>query len=307
MRAAADIYTDFSKLGELKRMATRDQDSALKEAAKQFEALFVQMLLQQMRQASFGDPIFASDQLKFYREMHDQQLALHLAERGSLGLADMLVAHLSERSAKPDSDQSLTHYRKTAKPSEASPLTRAAQSFPLGEGNTQETSLKRAQPAEEIPGRFESAEEFVRTLWPEAQRAAAKLGLDPKLLLAQAALETGWGKRIIHRPDGRSSYNLFNLKAAPSWRGEEVQVNTLEYQEGVAVKKRAAFRAYENYRQSFEDYLNLIQSPRYAEALSSAEDPHQYLTALKRAGYATDPDYADKVLAIYRRETLAAL
>lgn len=304
MRAAADIYTDFAKLGELKRMSTQDQGSALKEAAKQFEALFVQMLLKQMRQASPGDPIFASDQLQFYQEMHDQQLALHLAERGSLGLADMLVAHLSERSSKPDSDQSLTPYRKTAK---VSVPNRSGQSFSLGEkGNIQETSLK-SERIEEIPGRFESAEEFVRALWPEAQRAAAKLGLDPKLLLAQAALETGWGKRIIHRPDGRSSYNLFNVKAAPSWRGEAVQVNTLEYQEGVAVKKRTAFRAYENYRQSFEDYLSLIQSPRYAEALSFAEDPHQYLSALKQAGYATDPHYADKVLAIYRRETLAAL
>ncbi len=307
MRAAADIYTDFAKLGELKRMSTQDPGSALKEAAKQFEAVFVQMLLKQMRQASPGDPIFASDQLQFYRDMHDQQLALHLAERGSLGLADMLVAHLSERSSKPDSDQSLTHYHQTAKLSEASVPTRSGQRFSLEEGNTQEASIKTAPLTEEIPGRFESAEEFVRTLWPEAQWAAAKLGLDPKLLLAQAALETGWGKKIIHRPDGRSSYNLFNIKAAHPWRGEEVQVSTLEYQEGVAVKKRAAFRAYENYRQSFEDYLNLIQSPRYAEALSSAEDPYQYLTALKRAGYATDPNYADKVLAIYRRETLAAL
>jgi flagellar protein FlgJ len=288
MRQAADIYLDFSKLSELKQIAKQDQGTALKEVAKQFEAIFVQMLLKQMREASPGDPLFAGEQMKFYQEMHDQQLAVHLAERGGIGLADMLVAQLG-RSLPPQA-------------------TRPEPSPVAGELPRQEKRASAEQvQVQDLPGRFESAADFVRTLWPEAQAAAAKIGVDPKLLLAQAALETGWGKKIIYRPDGRSSYNLFNLKSTPSWPGEEVHVSALEYQDGVAVKKRTAFRAYANYRESFEDYLNLIQSPRYADALKHASDPERYIKALAQAGYATDPNYAAKVLTLYQREHLAAL
>ncbi len=291
MRQAADIYTDFSKLGELKQLARKDSSAALKEVAKQFEAIFVAMLLKQMREASPGDPLFAGEQMKFYQEMHDKQLALHLAERGGMGLADMLVAQLGRSIPEPTRSES--------------PPVHAE----LAGQVMQEKRAPKAEQAQiqDLPGRFESAVDFVRTLWPEAKAAAAKIGVDPKLLLAQAALETGWGKKIIYHPDGRSSYNLFNLKSTPSWQGEEVQVSTLEYQEGIAVKKREAFRAYADYRQSFEDYMNLIKSPRYAEALKHASDPERYIKALAQAGYATDPDYAAKVLAIYQRETLAAL
>lgn len=330
MRAAADIYTDFSKLSELKRMSRQDQGAALKEVAKQFEALFVQMVLKQMRQASPGDPIFASDQARFYREMYDRQLALHLAERGGLGIADLLVAQLSARSSRPDSNQSLTSYRTALLeiPEDSNP-SQAADGFSIEESDARHGAPVAGQPvgyaaeggiaidvpqtsahpmaSPPLPGRFESAGDFIQSLWPEAQRAAAEIGLDPKLLLAQAALETGWGQKILHHPDGRSSHNLFNLKASPPWQGEQIQVSTLEYLDGVAVRKRAAFRTYANYRQSFQDYLKLLKNPRYAEALQHTSDPGQYLKALQRAGYATDPNYADKILAIYRHETLAAL
>ncbi len=310
MRAAADIYTDFAKLGQLKQMASQNQSAALKEAAKQFEAIFVQMLLEQMRQASSGDPMLASDQAKFYQEMYDRQLALHLAEHGGFGIAEQLQAQLSPAS-KPVSKfpapstppKALDHPSPGENTDQALPNR-----LPLLRDSRASTSVKpSATAANEPPGRFESAQDFIQSLWPEAQRAAAEIGIDPKLLLAQAALETGWGQKIIHHPDGRSSYNLFNLKASPPWQGEEIQVVTLEYQDGVAVKKRAAFRTYENYRQSFQDYVQLLKRPRYAEALEHTADPNRYLKALQRAGYATDPNYADKILAIYRHETLAAL
>ena len=155
--------------------------------------------------------------------------------------------------------------------------------------------------------RFDSPREFVKTLLPEARKAAAKIGVDPKLLIAQAALETGWGKKIIHHTDGRSSHNLFNIKAGRTWEGDRVNVGTLEYLDGVAVKKQADFRAYDNYRQSFDDYVALLQQPRYRQALDKAGDPRAYLEALQQAGYATDPDYADKILSLYQRQTLAAL
>lgn len=312
MQPIADIH----QVAGLKQLASRDEQAALKEAAKQFEALFVQMVIKQMREASLGDPLLGNSQGQLYRELYDQQLALHLAKQSGLGIADMLVAQLE----KPGSERSSADDRATALQSPEVADSSRADNAPVGEIGSSDGVLMEQQAAFEalrpsahstapapLPGRFKSAEDFVRSLWPEAQRAAADIGLDPRLLLAQAALETGWGQKIIHHPDGRSSHNLFNIKAAASWPGEEVQVSTLEYQEGIAVKKRAAFRAYENYRQSFEDYLKLIKSPRYAEVLSSTEDPRRYLTALQQAGYATDPNYADKVLTIYRHETLAAL
>ncbi|HEB78236.1 MAG TPA: flagellar assembly peptidoglycan hydrolase FlgJ [Methylothermaceae bacterium] len=296
MRKHDFIYTDFRQLADLKAKARQDRQAALKETAKQFEALFLQMVLKQMRQASPGDPLLGSDRSRFYRDMYDQQLALHLARQGSVGIAEMIVRQLSRRQPAPVTSQDLAAYRRHPLP--ASP--------PAAE--KQRDALNPAPTLTPKPvSRFESAEQFLHTLLPEARRVAAKIGVDPKLLLAQAALETGWGRKIIHHADGRSSYNLFNIKAGRSWQGDRVQVNTLEYLDGIAVRKQAQFRAYQNYRQSFEDYLSLLQSPRYAEALRRAADPEGYLRALQRAGYATDPDYADKILAIYWRQDLASL
>lgn len=287
MQAAADIH----RIAGLKQLAQKDEKAALHEAAKQFEALFVQILLKQMRQASPGDPLLGGSQGQLYRELYDSQLALHLAERKNLGIAKMLTQQLSRYLPPP---------KETTTP---------ALPWPESKLPSSEPAAQPSPPAQHpIPERFTSPQEFIRTLWPDAQQAAAKTGIDPKLLLAQAALETGWGKKILHHPDGRSSHNLFNIKTGQTWSGESVQVETLEYQDGVAVRKRAAFRAYADYRQSFEDYLRLLHSPRYAEALSSAHDPKRFLNALAKAGYATDPNYAVKVLAIYQHEeTLAAL
>jgi len=299
MQTPVPVYTDFSQLAELKLKARRGQKAALEEAAGQFEALFLEMMLKQMRQANFGDPIFDDDRTRFYREMYDHQLALHLSRQGSLGIADLLVRQLGgeEPSGKRDA-LDLQDYRRLTVPTPPPPISRKKAPPPHPEA---------ASLAEPVPGRFTSPQQFVETLLPEARRAAAQIGIDPRLLLAQAALETGWGKKIIHHPDGRSSHNLFNIKAGRSWSGDRVQVDTLEYLDGVAVRKRAAFRAYASYRQSFDDFIDLLRQPRYAEALRQVHDPQRYLQALQQAGYATDPDYAAKILAIYRRQTLAAL
>ncbi|GAB4353665.1 MAG: flagellar assembly peptidoglycan hydrolase FlgJ [Methylohalobius sp. ZOD2] len=339
MRTSADIYTDFSQLADLKRQSKQDENAALKEVAKQFEAVFVQMMLKQMRQASPGDPIFDSNRSQFYRDMHDQQLALHLSDRGNLGIADMIVRQLGDRRTPGASPQSLEDYRAEAISSEqVLGVEAGAGGIPVGgrrepvhgglmtpvrgvntsdwdtpgSSNTLSAfSENRSEAGKEIrstpPNRFESPQQFLRTLYPEAKEVADKIGLDPKLLLAQAALETGWGQKVIHHADGRSSHNLFNIKAGRRWPGEKVQVDTLEYLDGVAVKKQATFRAYPDYRQSFEDYLDLLRRPRYAEALQHTDDPRHYLNALQRAGYATDPHYADKILSIYQREYSASL
>jgi peptidoglycan hydrolase FlgJ len=155
------------------------------------------------------------------------------------------------------------------------------------------------------PWRPESPEAFVRELWPHAERAGAALGVAPEVLLAQSALETGWGRHVIPRGDGSSSHNLFGIKADTRWNGDRVQVNTLEYVNGVPEQQRAAFRAYQSPAESFADYVDFLQrNPRYRGALAQGSDAEGYLRGLQSAGYATDPAYADKILDILGRGTL---
>ena len=152
---------------------------------------------------------------------------------------------------------------------------------------------------------FSSSEAFSQQLYPAARQAASMLGVDPRLLLSQAALETGWGQRMISGNRGENSFNLFGIKADASWQGPKVWVDTLEYRDGVAVRERAAFRAYGSYEESFADYARFIrEQPRYQEALRQAGTPRGYIQALQQAGYATDPDYARKVMAIYRGDSI---
>jgi peptidoglycan hydrolase FlgJ len=148
---------------------------------------------------------------------------------------------------------------------------------------------------------------FVESLRPMAQRIAAKLGIDSAVLLSQSALETGWGQKVIQCADGSSSFNFFNIKADANWTGAVVKVPTIEYQSGVAVREWASFRAYASPEESFADYARLIgENPRYQQALECGNDPRAYVKALAEAGYATDPRYAQKVLAVYDSEPMQA-
>lgn len=150
--------------------------------------------------------------------------------------------------------------------------------------------------------KFASAEDFIATMLPMAEKAAQKLGVEARYLVAQAALETGWGKSVIKQRDGSTSYNLFGIKSHNSWGGESARVMTTEYKAGKAVKESASFRAYDSYQQSFEDFVNFLQSNgRYQKALSSTENPEQFAKELQKAGYATDPNYARKISQIARK------
>ncbi len=150
-----------------------------------------------------------------------------------------------------------------------------------------------------------SAEDFVTRYLGEATAAAKVLGVEPRLLLAQAALETGWGGATALHPDGRPANNLFGIKASASWRGSRVAQWTMEHSDGFATRKREEFRAYPHTADSFADYVNLISgTPRYAAALEHAHDPEAYARAITAAGYATDPDYAQKWLSIYHGDRL---
>ena len=273
------FYADPQGLSSLKSEAKARDPQALKAVAKQFESLFTQMLLKSMREAnksfSNGDSLFGSDQADFYQDMFDQQMSVHLSEGQGLGLADVLVRQLAGAGY---GQQATTDSQKSA-------LTNGVNS-----------------PTSSTPQPIASSKsDFIRQMLPHAQQAAKALGVDPQALLAQAALETGWGKSVPCNADGSCSYNLFGIKAGGSWSGASVNVPTLEFEDGVAVRKVDRFRAYESPADSFADYARLIRnSPRYGNALNSGANVAGFAAALQEGGYATDPQYAHKIDAVAR-------
>ncbi len=290
------LITDVAALDRLKAQARDNPDAAVGEVARQFESLLVNMMVKSMRQASLGEGALDSRQSLFYRDMYDQQLGLHLSERG-LGLADAIERQLSTHfgvgtAADTRPGRGLDDYR-----------AHAVQTPPAGTRVVQSAETAAAEPALDSPQRF------VETLMPWATEAAAQLGLAPEALLAQAALETGWGRSVIHGAGGDNSHNLFGIKADGRWDGERAVVSTLEYVDGVAVRRRDPFRAYGSYRESFQDYVAFVQQgERYRSALAQADDPAAYFSALQASGYATDPNYADKILRVMNgREMQSAL
>ncbi|PTR22009.1 flagellar assembly peptidoglycan hydrolase FlgJ [Pseudomonas sp. GV085] len=151
---------------------------------------------------------------------------------------------------------------------------------------------------------FSSADQFVNTMLPMAKEAAARIGVDPRYLVAQAALETGWGKSVMRQQDGSSSHNLFGIKTGNSWQGNSARAITSEFRNGQMVKETAEFRSYDSYKDSFHDLVTLLQTNnRYQEVVKSADNPEQFVRELQKAGYATDPDYASKISQIARQMT----
>ena len=292
------MYTDFSGLSRMRLEARRDPDGSLRAVAEQFEAIFLQMVLKSMREASFGDALFDSDQSKFYREMSDSQMAMNMADGGDLGLADAIVRQLGGAPAHASGVGGVAVH--PAGIAAAARRSAPARPAPDAEAAEQSAAVQQA-----VSATFERPLEFVRAVWEHAREAAAALGTAPEALVAQAALETGWGRHILQRPDGASSHNLFGIKADSRWLGERVSAATLEFRAGVVEQERASFRAYDSLAESFADYVRLLKSnPRYRPALASDGDPEAFAGALQRSGYATDPAYADKIRGILRGDLL---
>jgi flagellar protein FlgJ len=271
------FYADPQGLAELRSSARANDPAALKQAAQQFESLFTKMLLKNMREAnkSFGDSLFSSEQTEFYEGMFDDQLAVQLSQGKGLGLADMLVRQLSGVGATQAEGSGQTAKSDTA--ASVLPTPQATGAEPIAS----------------------SREDFIRQMLPHAEKAAREIGVDPHALLAQAALETGWGKSVPSTATGDSSFNLFGIKAGSQWSGATANVPTLEFEDGVAVKKVERFRSYESAAASFEDYAKLIgNSARYESARGSGSDIASFATALQQGGYATDPEYARKIVAV---------
>lgn len=289
--ASSALYADLGGLDALRLAARRDPAASLPAVARQFESLFVQQMLKAMRAASPGDPLFDSQQSQFYREQFDQQLAVQLSGQGAgLGLADAIVRQLGGGRA-PQSPSTPV----------ALPRARREGAAVAGSGAVAATAGVAA-PA------FAGPLAFVRSIWEHAKAAAAELGTGAEVLVAQAALETGWGRQVPRRTDGGSSHNLFGIKAGQHWPGARVAVPTLEFRDGVMRREQAAFRAYDSLAEGFADYVDVLRSsPRYRPALAAAADPQRYAAALQQAGYATDPGYGAKIRSILQGDTLQSV
>jgi flagellar protein FlgJ len=312
--ADASVYSDLGGLAALRKDARAQSPEAVRKVAQQFESIFAKMVLSSMRQASssFGDSMFGSDQQKFYQGMFDDQLSIELTKGKGLGLADMLVRQLTQSGlVKPGAASAADAAGSGAKNGSSTLLGMtdesaidAATTFirKMVGGNANADATKAADTTgtlEPTRWRAGSPEEFVQKLWPCAQQAGKELGVDPRHLLAQAALETGWGKSLPCDTDGTTSFNFFGIKATGDWQGDSVTVKTLEFEGGTPVPRQARFRSYDSAAESFRDYVDVLRNnPRYAEALNTGGDTNAFAGALQRGGYATDPSYAQKIATI---------
>ncbi|MGZ8194352.1 MAG: flagellar assembly peptidoglycan hydrolase FlgJ [Methylosarcina sp.] len=349
----ADAYTNFEGLAKLKSEARKESPEALKEAAKQFESIFLNNVLKSMRETKLAEGILDNDQSKFYSEMYDQQLALHLS--GSVGLADLVVRQMKHEDKEPDNNRKLDLEDYLNRSSTASKPVTGQQATVENQAGSKadlkrresdsdsrefENQMESASAAQRNSGyagidarrainladfneeledfsqtaefqlkntqavSIHSSQDFIKQLHPFAERAAKELGVEPKMLLAQAALETNWGRSLIKHSDG-SSFNLFNIKADKSWLGRKAQANAVEFDHGMAKKVNSPFRSYNSFEESFRDYVNFIKNnPRYGDALRQVGNPELYMHKLQQAGYATDPNYAEKVLKIYHSNAM---
>jgi peptidoglycan hydrolase FlgJ len=251
-------------LSQLRTAAATDPKAAVKEVAKQFEALFMQELMKSMRQATVSSGLLDNEGTKLGTEMMDSEFAGKMSGLKG-GLADAIARQL-ERQMGLGRD--------------------AAQAAPAIHRGVQTTPLRPPT----------SPSEFVVQHTDAARKAEASTGIPAAFMVAQAAHETGWGKKAIRMADGSNSFNLFGIKATPDWKGSVARITTTEYVEGQPKKMAQSFRAYSSYEESFADYARLMKtSPRYASVVARADDATQFAQGLQRAGYATDPAYADKL------------
>ena len=297
------LAIDSQGLNKLRLQARQSPDQALKMAAQQFETVFLNMMLKSMREATPQDGVFDSEQTKMFTGMLDQQLAQNMASSHGVGLAEIMVKQLSQRQVL--SSESGVPNPQFPVPSTESRVTGAEHSA-LSTQNSAlgvQHSVLSPQPSKldpAIPSAFKAdvQQAFVDKFTASAQAAGSATGIPAHLILGQAALESGWGKREIKMADGSDSHNLFGIKAGKDWNGKVAEVTTTEYHNGVASKQVERFRAYDSYTESFQDYARLLSdNPRY-KGVAGKGDAKGFAQALQQAGYATDPHYAEKLVGV---------
>jgi len=328
----AGSYHNVQNLQQLKAGGKNSPES-IAEIGRQFESLLAHQMLKAMRSATqvwSEDSMFSSERVAFYQQMMDDQLSLELTRGQGLGLAKQFANEIGTQyqqlAPKADSEtESKNLVGQLGFDLNVGGLLRRTEKLPMSlEYKTQLNSAQKnseqlagqkleqtlvstpsaltTSPAEQgkkQPQFFASPEAFIETMREPANTAAKMLGVATEVLLAQAALESGWGNKTIRNDAGKSSFNLFGIKADSRWQGEVAEVKTLEYFAGAPVNVNAKFRSYNSYAESFSDYVNFIQSNNRYQNVSA--NPQQYPQALQQAGYATDPHYADKIESIMQR------
>ncbi len=277
LTSANALAADARSLDALKRGASSDPKAAAREAARAFEGLFMQELMKSMRAATPASGLFDNEATKMGTEMLDQQMVSQFSKGGALGpgsLSDVIARQLERQMGL-----------------NPGPIPKAASA------NTTAQPLDRLGQATRIPDK--GAAGFVQQHTQAAQSAEAATGIPAAFMLSQAALETGWGRKEIRHADGSTSYNLFGIKAGANWKGPVAEVTTTEYVNGRPQKMVQKFRAYGSYEESFADYAKLMKdNPRYERVLAAGGSARGFATGLQRAGYATDPAYADKLAKV---------
>lgn len=296
------FFADFNSLANLKTQAQKDPDAALRKVAQEFEAIFINMLFKNMRSANetIDSGLFDSSQTKQYTEMMDSQMAQSLAGSGGIGLADALVRQFQGKGSgatRADSEDGEADFLTRLSTLDTSHIQAVAKRAAQELAGNVTLDPDKSSPSVAIDDVvFSSPDSFVASLWPHAKKAGEQLGVDPKAILAQAALETGWGKYPMAKDDGSPSYNMFGIKADHRWPGERALVSTLEFRSGIPKQEKAAFRAYGSFAESFEDYARFLQTgDRYKNALQVGGDAANFAASLQQSGYATDPKYAEKI------------
>ncbi|MRD73083.1 flagellar assembly peptidoglycan hydrolase FlgJ [Rhodocyclus tenuis] len=298
---------DVQAAADLRAKLKQNPQAGLKEAAQQFEGMLLQMMLKSMRDATPQDGLFDSDQSRFYTSILDQQLAQNLSANGKLGFARLIEQQLgrgmnaatlptSETPGAASLDSSLESLQQAL-------LSRQAAKAAASAATVAGAALGTDGAASAVGGSNDSRE-FARRVWPYAKAAADAVGVPAQFVVAHAALESAWGKSEIRAADGSPSYNLFGVKAGRSWQGATADVPTTEYVNGVAETTREKFRVYGSYAEAFQDYANLLRgSARFAGVLGQ-QDGARFASALQASGYATDPQYGDKLARVINSPTL---
>ncbi|HWI82099.1 flagellar assembly peptidoglycan hydrolase FlgJ [Ramlibacter sp.] len=323
---------DVQSVEALRRAARNTPEEALRQVSRQFEALFMGMLLKSMREANPSSGLLDGHDSKMYLSMLDQQMAQNLSGRG-LKLADAMFAQLRRTIASPAPAGGAAGAEGVAAAPGGAPAALsvpgvpgvpgaqasgamaslagaaairppravAAALPPLAQAQAPEAAAAPPRSAGTEPGWTSRVEHFIATLGESARAAAASTGIPERLILAQAALESAWGRREVRGDDGGRTFNVFGIKADRGWRGRSVDAVTTEVIDGVAQRVRAKFRAYGSYQEAFADYAGFLAgNPRYARVRTQA-DPARAAHELQRAGYATDPDYAGKLVRVMKQ------
>ena len=321
-------YNDLSALESIKY--AKDEEARIDSVSRQFESMFVSMMLKSMRDAnkafSEGNPLNSSQQ-QFYQDMFDSQLAVSLSTSKGIGIAQVIKQQLMERLGNETNESESAGYALNSEAERAAGFSLEDYErkwFPAGKVEALSETLQaveetiEAMPVERLSGankvsqaledaqkinndsvtpeNIRGPEQFIESLYPLAKQVEAETGIDARLMLAQSALETGWGRKQILTEQGAPSYNLFGIKAHRDWNGNQAEIVTTEYRAGVPLKERASFRVYGSFEESFRDYASFLKGHgRYQEALAVKDQPVEFAHALQSSGYATDPLYGSKI------------